>query len=455
MRTFRSVKEAVDFLTYHFRTSENERKENQFRSPSIYLDRSRYLYSLLNNPQQKFRLIHIAGTSGKGSTAHILGKLLSVHNQSTGVYTSPHLISYNERFVIDGQKITDTDLLQCLNNVLDAASTMANTSFGKPSFFEISNAIAYLYFAQKNVGYSVIETHVGGIHDSTNTELDSNKVSIITEIGFDHQGLLGDTLTSIAYHKAGIMNLASYAFALSGETESNTVIAEMAQARNVNLVWVNANTHYKNVIVSKTGMTFDYQGATITIKQLSTSLVGEHQARNISIALAALEHIARRDNWSLNEDTIRQSLVANHQGIAGRIEHKKIQNRDCYFDVAHNEQKLSALVKTLHALYPEQKFTFVIAFKKDKLFQRFIDILSPYATCFIITSFSPKTFDTPFSSVDPRELSSYIQKQYPYIVIEEQTDTNQAFATALSKKEPIIVTGSFYLVSQILQNLSQ
>lgn len=450
MKHFSSVKDALYFLANDFRKAE-DKKELNFETRHVIVDRARYLFQLLKSPQKGKKVIHVAGTSGKGSTVILLSQLLAAHGFKVGSLISPHLVRFNERFLINGREIDDDRLLQYINKILPLAEQMKETSFGKPHFLTICTALGYKYFHDEQTDYNVIETKAGGLYDITNTEQDSDKISVIAELGFDHMNILGTTLTSIAYHKAGIMNEHGVTIALWGETESNQVLQDTAIARNNDLYWVQAQQNYQVISITPSKSIFNYIGKQRTLEKLELGLLGEHQIRNASLALRALEYIAQRDGWQLDEQKIRKTLLTIHQYIGGRIEYKKIQGHNCFFDVAHNPQKINALVKTLKAIYPEQKFTFVISFKDHKEFAEMIDLLAPQAQKFMITAFTPAEVGVPFQPVETDAIEKYIQ-QYPDISYQVFSKVNQAWIAALQSKEPIVVTGSFYLLSEILQN---
>lgn len=451
MPPFLTVQAALNSLVTTFRHATEQRKDKDFHSPHLQVDRTRYFLRLLGAPEKKQKIIHVAGTSGKGSTVSILAQLLAAHGFKVGSVTSPHLVRYNERFLINGTEINDEQLLKYLNHSIAVAESMSSTSFGKPNFKSINTAIAYQYFHEQRTDYSVVETEMGGLYDETNTELDADKISVIADLGYDHTKALGDSLTSIAFHKAGIMTENSTCFALWGKDESNTTITDMAFARNVSLIWTKPSENFRIISVAQGKTVFSYISSSFTLSDLKLSLLGEHQVRNTSLALRTLEYIASRDHWQLDEQKIRAALKNLSQSIHGRIEHRKISNHDCYLDVAHNEQKVTALIDTLTALHPQQKFTFIIGFKETKEFQEIIDILAPSAARFIVTNFVKETIGVPFEPAVIKTIESYLHSTYPKIERATIPNASAAFEEALKTKEPVVITGSFYHLSEIFQ----
>ena len=194
------------------------------------LDRMKELMAKLGDPQKKLRFIHVAGTNGKGSCCATLMAILKAAGYKTGLFTSPHLIEYNERFVIDGKDISDEDFCLACDKVKEASGSLTFV----PKVFEVLTAIAFVYFKQKKCDIVVLEVGMGGRLDATNV-IDRSDLSIIMNIGLEHTEILGDTLTKIAYEKAGIIKQDGEVIAYDNVPEVLDVFRKVAKERNANL----------------------------------------------------------------------------------------------------------------------------------------------------------------------------------------------------------------------------
>ncbi|MBP7057372.1 hypothetical protein KBB08_02685 [Candidatus Gracilibacteria bacterium] len=453
MTQFTSVAEAISFFSQYLRNSMLSQTQHPFRDPHLYLDRAHYLYRLLGNPEQHQRVIHIAGTSGKGSTVQMISLLLQKHGFTVGTFLSPHLFDYRERFQLNNQWITEQTLLSYLNKVVPVIEKMAHTSLGKPSFFEINNAIAYQFFCDNKVDYVVLETGVGGLYDSTNTDTTADRLSVITDIGYDHQNLLGNTLTSIAYQKAGIIKPAGKVIALWGSEESNQVVTDIAFAKGAQLDWVRPMARFITTAVTETGSIFDYHTSTGTLKDLELGVLGEHQVRNASTALTALYTIAERDQWAVREAAVRETLKHTDQHIHAKVERIILQTKTgkivAFLDMAHNPQKIAALRDCLQTILPKQKFDFLFAAKANKEFTEMIDSISSIANSIIVTrpTYNEQSIDLPFQNALPILICQYVSEHHPHIKTQAINNPHQAYEVLIdTAQKPVVITGSSYLI---------
>jgi dihydrofolate synthase/folylpolyglutamate synthase len=413
----------------------------------IGLRRTEYLLKLLKNPQNKLKVIHIAGTSGKGSTAHFCSALLHAHGFKTGLQVSPHMSDVRERLQINGKLQSKEKVFRYFNEILPAIESMEKTAFGMPTYFEILVALAFHMFKKEGVDYAVMETGLGGLLDATNTVTNKNKLSIITKIGFDHTAILGKTLREIAFQKAAIIQNSNVVLSAAQHKNVYPVIEKMVEEKYADLSYVLKDVSYKNAAKHKDGNIFDFQFENLKLSDLHLAAQGAYQQENCALALACLAKIFRRDGFKFSEDKIRE--VLSQTMIPCRMEIFKLNGKTVIFDGAHNPQKMSALIRSLKKIYPDKKPDFLIACKKEKAYKEMLSEIIPLADKIYLTSFSNSKQDNPNFSKDPVELEKFLRdKNFKHFEI---IDISQQEMAKFLKKtgDILVITGSFYLISEI------
>lgn len=288
--------------------------------------------SHLNNPHLKFKCIHVAGTNGKGSTSHMIASVLQEAGYKVGLYTSPHLKDFRERIKINGQMISENEVISFVSQ---------NQSFFKKleaSFFEMTVALSFYYFAKKKVDIAIIETGLGGRLDSTN--IINPLISVITNISMDHTNLLGNTLEDIAKEKAGIIK------------HKTPVIIGRLQ-KKINYIFQDfSNSKEADLILSKK-YSFD------------CDLKGNYQKENINTAVETLI-LLKKLNWKISQKNIQNGLkkIIKNTGLQGRWQTLKTKPL-VICDTGHNLEGIEEIIKQLQSLKYE-KLHFVIGFVKDK-----------------------------------------------------------------------------------------
>ncbi|MGY1624995.1 bifunctional folylpolyglutamate synthase/dihydrofolate synthase [Geodermatophilus sp. SYSU D00965] len=285
------------------------------------LARARALFGALGDPQDRFRAVHVAGTAGKGSVSTVVASLLRSHGFRVGAHVSPHVYSLLERFQLDGAPAAAELVDAELDRVRPAVEAVERAGHGRPSFFEVTNAVAFGLFADR-VDYGVVETGVGGLLDSTNTIARADKLAVITPIGLDHQDLLGTTLGEIAAQKAGILPWGGRAVAVRQDSpEVEDVLAAEAARRGCALRWVDPGPPAVRAWTGAGGTELRLRGQ----PPLSLGLTGRHQAGNAHLALRAVEALAARDGWALDADAVWDGLRS--ATLPGRFERRVIGSR--------------------------------------------------------------------------------------------------------------------------------
>lgn len=339
---------------------------------------SKRMLEQLGNPQSGIPFVHVAGTNGKGSTTAFLCKILEQTGKKVGMFTSPHLITFEERIRINGNYISKEDVTRLGNKLLEIQFDVS------PTMFDYCLAMAVLYFKEQNCDIMVMETGIGGRFDSTNA-LGTPEVAVITKIGFDHTTILGDTLEQIAGEKAGIMKKGSY------------VVTQMQQepVRNVLLDNYDALSQDEK-LYHEIGRDELQYAASIPMQ-----MKGEFQIENAATAIAAarmlfhnwmgsdVDFLEKMNQVAADRGIEKEELIETfiHEGVSqtfwkGRME---LVNEEPFFmiDGAHNSHGVHALAESLKALYPEEKFHFIMAVMADKDYEEMIDELLPLAIDFV------------------------------------------------------------------------
>lgn len=408
------------------------------------LDRAAKLLKLLGDPQEKYRVIHIAGTSGKGTTAFLASCLLTTSGKRVGLHLSPHLEDIRERMMIDGKFISDQKFLSYLSDVLKAAEKCEDV-FSKPSYFEVLTALAMYTFAKERVDIAVIETGMGGTFDATNIVKRHDKIAVITRIGHDHTNILGNTLKEISTHKAGIIGSGNTVVALRSR-ETDKVFEKRAERKKATLFLLDKN-NIQNVKASPKGIVFDFSFQNHTLKDLEMSLFGTHQAENVSEAL-----LATLLATNISDNKIRQTLKTIR--FKGRIDMLKSGDKTIIIDGAHNKQKMKALTKTLKDTFPGKKFTVILAIKKGKAASDMLRLLHPLTSTLITTTFFKDTHDLIHIAYDTKTLTKKAKTLGFKNVIETGT-AEEAISVALNQNNNyILTTGSLYYLQDVYSALN-
>jgi dihydrofolate synthase / folylpolyglutamate synthase len=332
------------------------------------------LLAALGNPHQRFKSILIAGTNGKGSTASTLASILVASGLRTGLYTSPHLERPNERLRINGEEISNQEFADRYFAVHAAAERLIGSGelSQHPSFFEILTAMAFLQFAHAAIDIAVLEVGMGGRLDATN--IVSPLLSVITDISLDHTEWLGPTVSAIAREKAGILRRNGTLITLPQHPEANQSIGEIATDLNVRAISATPFMPPANAAPAVT-YSVDVLGATI---QVDSPLHGAHQHRNLALAIAAAEELARGHNFPVTPQSIAAGIRATKW--PGRLEEIRIGSVLWVLDVAHNPAGAWALRAGLRFIFeavPSHPRTLVFACLRDKPLSELAQILFP------------------------------------------------------------------------------
>jgi dihydrofolate synthase / folylpolyglutamate synthase len=419
----------------------------------------RVLLEALEHPEQRFPAVLIAGTNGKGSTAATLASILRASGLQTGLYTSPHLVTINERIRINGAPISD-DEFALLHDMVDRT---AERLVGErelpwhPSFFEMLTAMAFEYFARQKIDIAVLEVGMGGRLDATNVV--EPRISVITDISLDHQKFLGNTVTEIAREKVGIIRSKGIVVTLPQAPEANDVIGNAIL--DCGATAVSAVPYVPPVSPASTQVeTFTAENAQNTKlvsryalqvlgKQISveTPLVGRHQLRNVALAVAAAEEL-RKQGVRVTPDSIERGIRETHWPGRFQVIAAHGDSPEIVLDVAHNPAGAWALRSALSACYDERPFTIVFGAMRDKAIAEIAEILFPIAERVIATH-----ADNPRSAT-PDEIRQAAVRTSTEILEENSVPAALHRACQLvGPKGLVVVTGSIYVVGEVMREL--
>ncbi len=337
------------------------------------------LCEALGNPQNSFKSIHVAGTNGKGSTSHMLASVLQSAGYKTGLYTSPHLKSFTERIRIDGEEIREQFVVDFVNAINPLITEL------NPSFFEITVAMAFQYFAKEKVDVAVIEVGMGGRLDSTNVI--TPELSVITNIGYDHAEFLGDTLELIAKEKAGIIKKNIPVVVSERQAGIEEVFETVAMETNTKLRF---GDHFKAIRSNNSYNLF--RGNELLFEDVKIPLLGNYQTRNIPGVMMALE-ILSANSFTINSHHIRHGLenVIAQTNLKGRwqiLAEKPLM----ICDTGHNEDGIKMVVGQL-AKTPHKKLYVVMGVVKDKAIESILKLWPKEATYYFCEANIPRALD--------------------------------------------------------------
>lgn len=414
------------------------------------LDRIRFVLDKIGNPHEKLHIFHIAGTNGKGSVASILASVLTEAGYKIGLYTSPHIFSFNERIRVNGRPISDENLEPRLIRLMNVAEEVDAT------FFEITTALAFDYFHYEKVDFVVLETGLGGKFDATNV-ISHPILTVLTKIDLDHEQYLGHTIEEIASEKAGIIkpphpviigpnNRSVYSAVFSSVNQKdNLLLAEY-------LTELTRSEYSKFTFPPQ--MILTIHTINNKIDNLVTSLLGVHQLENIATSLIAIETV--QIPLGITEEHIRLGLknIVQNTGLHCRIEFLQIEP-SFVVDVAHNPNAVRSTIETLRQIESETKWNVMFAAMKDKNIERMVSELLPYAKRFLLAnlSFNRAEVNNNIREILDKELTKSDIKPKPEIILFETA--SQALKFCLELKEPTLVIGSFYLIGEIVVELKQ
>lgn len=425
-----NFKQALHFLDSLINYERTPHSYNNFK-----LDRFRKLLKDLNNPETRLKnVILVAGTKGKGSVCHFLESALHNCGLRTGHFTKPHLISICERIKVLNKPISQSEFARLMAKV--KPSVIKN----KCTYFEAITAMAFLYFLENDLDYTILEVGLGGRLDSTNAT--NPIVSVITRIGYDHTEVLGKTIAKISMEKAAIIHNQTYVVSSNQRPTALKLINKRVKNTNSKLLLIGQDLKIKDEKVTMSGSKFKIKSDTGE-REFNIRVLGRHQIENAATAIGVLQRLMvfdSRINW---------------QGISKGFKEVKIparcqiiqKNPLVIVDVAHNPDSAISLRQTIQDIF-HKKIILIFGASKEKMVKEMFKILIPITKRVILTKAKS------YRAYDPKDLAELIK---PYLVPYQLTKTvREAIGEGLkkvSKNEMIVITGSFYVAGEALQIL--
>jgi len=383
------------------------------------LNHTLWLLKSLKNPQDNFKTIHLAGTNGKGSTAAIINSILIANGYKVGLYTSPHLISFNERIRVNGVTITDEEIISFMKHVEPAINKIKST------FFEVTTAMAFYHFNNNDVDIAIIETGLGGRLDSTNVVNPS--LTVMTPISLDHRDILGSTIEKIAKEKAGIIKR-GVPLITANQVNNVSKILESRIREKESVMHTCPNP--ESVKLSSDGTSFEVYG-----NNFNTSLIGEHQAQNAALAIATIKLF----NPKISYETISKGLRNVHW--PGRLQ---LVSDKIYYDVAHNENGVKSVLDNLSRMFPTSKFYGLLCLKGDKEIDCIAESIKSQFEMLVVSTSKDGLLLKPQKL--SKELHNLKVENFP------SSDINSSISKINKVRNPndvILIFGSHYIANEV------
>jgi dihydrofolate synthase/folylpolyglutamate synthase len=410
------------------------------------LENVAHLLERLGNPHHEFPAIHVAGTNGKGSVVAFVHSALVAMGYRVGRFTSPHLIGFSERIVIGSDPIEDAQLDALIERLRPAVDEMKEDPlYGHPTFFEAVTAIAFLHFALERVDLAVVEVGMGGRYDSTNVVRPC--VTVINNVHIEHRDYLGDTLAEIAVEKAGIIKPGIELVSAAQEADARDVIEARVGECNAKAYFLSTDFHVDVRRDKFPRQWVDFTGPWNRLEDVEINLPGSFQARNVAVALMALEILQKKGIVARDEAALRKGMAGT--SWPGRIE-KLSDSPLIILDSAHNPAAMAALVESMLDLFPNRRIMPVVGMLKDKDVAESLRNLRKLGDTIVV---SQPEYERAMSS---NELAAAAQGIFHTVMPEKKIASAIEQALALVQQEDIVlITGSLFNVAEVKAFMAQ
>lgn len=391
--------------------------------------RMKWMLDKLGNPEEKIQAVHVVGTNGKGSTVSYLREALVANNYEIGTFTSPFIVTFNERISINGTPITDDELVELVQIVKPISERLeSETDLGPATEFEIITLMMFVYFGTVHpVDFVIIEAGLGALNDSTNVF--QPIMTVLTSIGLDHTNILGDTYMDIAREKAGVIKPSVPLVYAIKPKDALHFVREVVEKNYNKGLELDRDFH---VLSDNTEFTYRY--GSYELENIQLKMIGQHQHENAALAITTLIEMYQRGMIQLNFNTMIEAI--EHTTWSGRIE--KVQEQPLILiDGAHNKESIDALVDTLKQYYSDKKIDVLFAAIDGKPIGKMMSSIEEIANRFYVTTFDfPKAL--PIDAVYDYLEHHHIEKVQDYPQFIEKYDG-----------ELLVVTGSLYFISEV------
>lgn len=401
------------------------------------LERMRLLARQLGDPQDRIHTVHVTGTNGKGSTCEMVGRILTAAGYSAGIYASPHAFDLSERYRINGDPISHEDFARLVTAIRPPAdATSADAELGRTTVFEIMTLVAFLYFLERKVDFSVLEVGLGGTHDATN--IVKNPLACgLTSVSLDHTDRLGNTLVEIAQDKAGIVKPGSTLVMAADQPEVLEVIRRVCAEREATLLRVGGEIQIESKPDSEE---FSVICRGRRYENLRSGLIGAFQRTNAAVAIGIADVLVER-GIIIASDAVREGLAAAR--LPGRLD---VIRRDptVVLDGAHNPAKARALASAIRELFKYDKLVLVLGILSDHKPDNIVAELAPMAKTIIATAPDSER------AASPETIADAARSHCPDVrVVPGVKHAVREGLSLCGKRDMLLVTGSFYTVGEV------
>ncbi len=402
------------------------------------LDNIRTLLSLVGNPQEGLKAVHVTGTNGKGSVCAYVASALQRAGYRTALYTSPHLVRFNERIQVDGVPIPDADLLRLWDGIQPAMKQMDGRAVNRPTFFEVTTAMAFEYFREQQAEVAAIEVGMGGRFDATNVI--DGRVAVVARVGLEHTEHLGRTVDRIAREKAGIIKPSSRAVTV--EQEALPVIEARCRELEAPLVVLGRQVTAERISQDPSGQRVRVRGAFGAL-EVTTPLLGSFQVENVGLAVAALTEL-RATGIEVPDDAIAAGVAATRWPAR----FQRIRTDPLVLvDGAHNGPAAAALAAAYAELFPGRKCVLVTGILADKDLGAITASLGPLA--WRVIACRPKSH----RAYHAEEVASAFRQYAPSEVVPRVPDAIDRALAEAAREDIVLITGSIYTAGEALEHL--
>ncbi|SFR94009.1 bifunctional folylpolyglutamate synthase/dihydrofolate synthase [Anaeromicropila populeti] len=402
------------------------------------LDTMKELLRQLGNPEKNQKVLHIAGTNGKGSVGTFLTSILAAAGFKVGRYVSPVILEYCERIQFqkgkENQYIKQNTVAELLTKIRKCICAMRDQGFPHPTLFEIETAMAFLAFAEEKCDFVVLEVGLGGRLDATNV-VENVEVSILTAIGMDHMKMLGNTIEKIAWEKCGIIKNEVPVITYVQEVSVQRVILQQCQEKGTELFCCDF-TQLQIQSQSMEGTIFSYK----EFSDIEISILGENQPKNAALALEVIQHL-RKIGYLISEQAVKEGMkLAKWPGRFQVVSAEPL----IVVDGAHNQPAAYSLIKSLDLYFPKQKWNFIVGIFADKEYEKILEITAPYAKKIV-------TITPPGARGLPAEQLSRIAKKHCQIVECGKDIRSVLERVSTCREEKFLVFGSLSFLGTVIE----
>lgn len=414
------------------------------------LERIEKLLEQLGNPERRLKFIHVAGTNGKGSTCAFLTEVLLQSGYSVGTFTSPYITKFTNRFRFNGEDIPEETLLKLTNKLYPLVREMAETELGSPTMFEVSTALAILYYAVDSVPDVVVwETGLGGRMDVTNVV--HPVISVITNIGMDHTDILGETIPEIAFEKAGIIKRGVPVVSTVTQPEAIKVLKEAAERNRATLYLAGEQFSYKRTGGDEEGQTFHFNGPFRSF-DIGITLQGDHQCANAACAMMSLEVLRHYMAFVIEDDNLKNGFHSTQW--AGRLEQVSSSPR-IVLDGAHNPEGAETLAISLPKIYKYRKLNLMMGMLSNKHHETYLKHILPIVDTLILTEpdFRRKMDAKALGDIVEQLREKHAKPSLQIIIEQDWKNALEMLKSRTEAEDLGVVSGTLYLIADVRSNL--